>query len=86
MLLSLTIISRASSGLERTSEAMELRVLKRKCGLIWRCRASRRASRRRRDCSSNLRSMRTAFQIFNGMPTTTGAQAQMASSMSQELE
>jgi len=83
---SLTIISRARSGFERMSEAMELRVLKRKWGLIWRWRASRRASRRRRDCSSSLCSMRTAFQIFSGMPTTTGAQEQMASSMNQELE
>jgi len=30
--------------------------------------------------------MRTAFQIFRGMPTTTGAQEQMASSMNQEFE
>src|SRR6185437_5052909 len=63
MLASFTVISRASSGLTRTSEAMELRVLKRKCGLIWRWRASRRASRRRCFCSSSFISMRRAFHF-----------------------
>ena len=76
MLASLTVISRASSGLMRTSEAMELRVLKRKWGLIWRCRASRRASRSRRFCSSSFISMRRAFQTLRAMPTTMGALSQ----------
>ena len=86
MLASLTIMVRASSGWERTSEVMELRVLKRKWGLIWRCRASRRASRRSLPCSSSFCWMRMAFQILRGMPTTMGAVAQMASSTHQMSE
>jgi hypothetical protein len=60
----------------RTSEAMELSVLKRKWGLIWRCRASRRASSSRRFCSSSFISMRSAFHTLSAMPTTMGAHSQ----------
>ena len=77
------IISRASSGCERTSEVIEFSVLNRKCGLICRCSASSRASINSLPCSSSLRSMRIAFHIFSGIPTTTGAHAQIASSTSQ---
>ena len=73
MLASLTVISRANSGFMRTSEAMELSVLKRKCGLICRCRASSRASSSSRFCSSSFISMRSAFQTFSAMPTSMGA-------------
>jgi hypothetical protein len=79
MLPNCTIISRAISGRKRTSEAMELRVLKRKWGLICRCRASKRASSTSRFCSFSLISMRLAFQIFSGMATTTAGQTQIAS-------
>ena len=77
MLPNCTIISRAISGRKRTSEAMELSVLKRKCGLICRCRASKRASSTSRFCSFSLISMRLEFQILSGMATTTAGQRQM---------
>ncbi len=73
MLASFTVISRASSGFRRTRDAIELSVLNRKCGLIWRCRASRRASSSKRFCSSNFISMRSASHTLIAIPTTIGA-------------
>ena len=70
MLASLIMSSRAVSGAKRTSDDTELRVLKRKWGLIWFCSASMRACSSRRSCSSNLIWMRTLFQIFSSITMT----------------
>ena len=69
MFPSFTIMSRAESGLPRTSDEMEFSVLNRKCGLIWLCSASMRACSNRRSCCSNFISMRTLFNTFSAMAT-----------------
>ena len=80
MLASFTISSRACSGRTRTKDEMEFSVLKRKWGLIWLCRASRRACRSNRSCSSSLSSMRVAFQILIGIATAAIVPAYTATS------
>ena len=47
-------------GIWRISEATEFSVLNRKCGLIWRLSAARRASFRRNCCCSSFFSLRVA--------------------------
>ncbi len=53
----------------RTSEATEFRVLNKKCGLIWLCRASMRDCSSSRSCSSSFISMRVLLSTFNAMAT-----------------
>ena len=50
----------------RISDATEFSVLNRKCGLIWRLSAARRASFKRICCCSSFFSLRLLFQILIG--------------------
>ena len=69
ILESFSTMTRAWLGSVRINEETEFSVLKRKCGLIWLVRASRRASIRCRCCSSSFSSLRVLFQILIGIVT-----------------
>ena len=60
---------RAVSGCERMSDEIDVRVLKRKCGLIWLASAATRAASSSFSCSCSRCSMRALFQILIGMAT-----------------
>ena len=62
---------RAVSGCDRTSDEMDVSVLKRKCGLIWFARAETRAAISSFSCSWSRCSTRAVFQILMGVATAS---------------
>src|SRR6267378_2908459 len=69
MLLSFSTTPRAESGSKRINADTVLRVLNRKCGLIWLESASMRAFSKSCWWRSRFISMRVLFQIFSGAAT-----------------